>query len=338
MFRHRFFWYGLPLALIVFAGCGDRAASPSNAGSKSATAGTIKVVATVGMVGDLVRQVGGDHVTIKQLCGSGVDPHQHKPTRDDVQDIMWADLVFYCGLHLEGKMEDRLSGISRSKPTIAVAESIPSEKLIAGEAGSEHGDPHVWNDVQLWSQCLDPIVKALSELDPSHAETFQANASTYRAEMLALHAWGKEAIASIPQESRVLITSHDAFSYFGRAYGIEVLGVQGISTESEAGLQRINGLVDTLIERNVKAVFVESSVSAKNMEALLEGARSKGHQVTVGGTLFSDAMGLEGTYEGTYLGMLDHNLTTTAISLGGTVDPKGFQAKLSSDSISHGTE
>ncbi|KAA5540395.1 manganese transporter [Roseiconus nitratireducens] len=305
---------------------------------------TVHVVATVGMVADLVRNVGGPHVRVTQICGPGVDPHLYKPTRDDVQSIMQADVVFYCGLFLEGKMTDTLARVGERKPVIAVAEAIPPAELLAPEddgatgdeptaaGSSRHPDPHVWNDVALWSQCVDVICESLSEYAPQHAEDFQSRAQDYRRQLEELHRWGVESMGRVPEQSRLLVTSHDAFSYFGRAYGLEVMGVQGISTESEAGLQRINALVDTLIDRNVSAVFIESSVSAKNIEALIEGAQSKGHTVEIGGELYSDAMGEAGSYEGTYIGMLDHNLTTAARALGGDVPAGGFQGKLRSRS------
>lgn len=329
--RHRSFIISASLIAVLSLAffslsCRKKVAAP---GGKLGKTASIRVVATVGMVGDLVRMVGGEHVAVEQICGAGVDPHLYNPTTDDVRSIMEADAVFYCGLHLEGKMDGALAKVKGAKPAVAIAETIPKDRLLADEESGEHGDPHVWNDVQLWSLCLDPIADTLSTLSPEHAEVFRENAADYKADLMKLHEYGKSTIATIPKESRVLITSHDAFNYFGRAYEIDVMGVQGLSTESEAGLQRINRLVDTLIERDIKAVFVESSVSAKNIEALLEGARSKGHEVKIGGTLFSDAMGTPDTYEGTYYGMLDHNITTTAKSLGGNVDAGGIQGKLS---------
>jgi len=193
-----------------------------------------------------------------------------------------------------------------------------------------HFDPHVWNDVSAWSQTIATVETALIDFDPSHAEDYQANAAKYRAKLDKLHQYGIDALATIPEESRILVTSHDAFNYFGRAYGLQVAGVQGLSTESEAGVQHINELVDLLVAKKVKAVFVESSVSPKNIQALAEGARSKGHEVVVDeqNPLFSDAMGSAGTYEGTYEGMLDHNITVVTRALGGTVDARGLNGKL----------
>lgn len=342
-------FFGVLLLTFFAGGCNFKANSsvPNNAGIGGKD--PIEAVATVGMVAELVRNVGGEHVSVTQICGSGVDPHGYLPTRDDVQDIMDAEIVFYCGLMLEGKMIATLETMGRKKPVVAVTDAIDHDKILSGIQGGDpsgsqtgggkagavsgdtaaHGDPHVWNDVSMWSQCIDAVRDALSERRPQHAEYFAANAKAYQEKLAALHQYGIEVIGSIPEQSRLLVTSHDAFSYFGRAYQLDVRGIQGISTESEAGLRQINGLVDLLIQRNVKAVFVESSVSPKNVDALIEGAASKGHKVAKGGMLFSDAMGAEGTYEGTYIGMLDHNLTTASRALGGKADEGGFQGKLS---------
>ncbi|OYP37377.1 metal ABC transporter solute-binding protein, Zn/Mn family [Rhodopirellula sp. MGV] len=318
-------------SLLTFAGCGSK---PNKTSSK------LNVVTTVGMVADLVRQVGGDEVEVIQICGAGVDPHLYKPTRDDVLRIRAADIVFYSGLKLEGKMVDTLEKVGKSKPVFAITDTIDRSELLSGDAtetssDSAHADPHLWNDVSLWSQCVPLIAEQLGKLRPEAAEKFNAAADTYQTQLAELHQYGKDVTASIPEQSRLLITSHDAFSYFGRAYGLEVQGIQGISTESEAGLRRINELVDLLIDRKVTSVFIESSVRPKNVEALIEGASQRGHEVETGGVLYSDAMGSEGTYEGTYVGMLDHNLTTTAKALGGVVPEGGFQGKLSGKTDSH---
>ncbi|MDA0660263.1 MAG: zinc ABC transporter substrate-binding protein [Planctomycetota bacterium] len=289
----------------------------------------LKAIATTGMVADIVRVVGGKSVSVEQILGAGVDPHLYKATRDDVHTIMSGDIVFYSGLMLEGKMSDTLIRIARSKPVMAVTEQIPPSMLLEPEDFAGHYDPHVWNDVTAWSYCVDAVASVLSEFDSQNEKAYSDRAAGYKQELAALHAYGVDAIGSIPVGSRVLITSHDAFNYFGRAYGLDVFGVQGLSTESEAGLQRINDLVDMIVKRKIPAVFVESSVPRKNIDALLEGARAKGHSIVVGGSLFSDAMGEMGTYEGTYLGMLDHNITQVARALGGQAPLRGMQGKLS---------
>jgi manganese/zinc/iron transport system substrate-binding protein len=305
--------------------------STSTAGPSSAFDGQypIEAIATVGMVADIVRNVGGEHVNVVQIMGAGVDPHLYKATRDDVQTIMGGDIVFYCGLMLEGKMSDTLVKIASTKPVIAVTELIDESQLLEPDDFQGHYDPHVWMDVSAWSKCVDAVAKALADYDAKHVDDYMKNAEAYRKQLAELHNYGLRSIASIPEESRVLITSHDAFNYFGRAYGLDVQGVQGISTESEAGLQRVNALVDTIVAKKVRAAFVESSVPRKNIEALVEGARAKGHTIAIGGELFSDAMGEAGAYEGTYIGMLDHNITLVTRALGGDAPPGGMQGKLS---------
>jgi manganese/zinc/iron transport system substrate-binding protein len=322
----------LLFVVAVCAGCVPSDSTPkgSESDSPSAFGGDypIQAIATVGMVADIVRNVGGEHVAVTQIMGAGVDPHLYKATRDDVQMIMDSDIVFYSGLMLEGKLSDTLIKSARRKPVVAVTEMIDASTLLEPEDLEGHYDPHVWMDVSAWSECVQAVTESLVEFDPAHADDYRASAEAYRGQLAALHQYGLESIASIPEDRRVLITSHDAFNYFGRAYGLEVLGVQGLSTESEAGLRRINELVDLIVARNVHAVFVESSVPRKNIDALVEGARSRGHDVRVGGELFSDAMGEHGTYEGTYVGMLDHNITLVTRGLGGEAPATGMQGKL----------
>ncbi len=307
----------------------SRAQPPSHAAARVDPNSPIAITATVGMVADLVRVVGGERVQVTQICGAGVDPHLYKATRDDMQTMMSADMVFYSGLMLEGKMTDTLIKMARQKPIIAVTEALDEKTLLEPPDFAGHYDPHVWMDVSAWSQCVEVIADELSRIDPPSESAYRERAAGLRAELAKLHEYGKRALATVPQASRVLVTSHDAFNYFGRAYELEVMGVQGLSTESEAGLQRINELVDVLVNRNVKSVFVESSVPRKNIDSLVEGARSRGHQVNIGDQeLYSDAMGRAGTYEGTYIGMLDHNITLVARGLGGEAPVDGFQGKL----------
>jgi manganese/zinc/iron transport system substrate-binding protein len=307
---------------LCIGGCGTNQDAESDGGK-------IRVTATVGMVADLVREVGGDRVAVTQICGSGVDPHLYKATRDDVESMMTAEVIFYSGLMLEGKMTDTLVKMAGQKPVVSLTEAIDDAALLEPQDFAGHYDPHVWMDASAWSKCVAVVARLLSELDPEFASDYQQRADQYRAKLAELHEYGVRVIGSIPDSRRILVTSHDAFNYFGRAYGLEVLGIQGISTESEAGLQRINDLVDLLVEKKIESVFIESSVSSKNMESLIEGARSRGHEVVVNSQeLFSDAMGSMGTYEGTYVGMLDHNLTLVARGLGGEAPASGFQGKL----------
>jgi manganese/zinc/iron transport system substrate-binding protein len=329
--------FGLAIASCVLAlgttGCKPAITNTVPRGEERSTAKAhkypISVACTVGMVADLVREVGGEQVAVTQLMGAGVDPHLYKATRDDVLTLQASDLIFYSGLMLEGKMTDTFVKISRTKPVFAVTELIQNDTLLEPEDFGGHVDPHVWMDVSAWSSCLDSIALALSEFDPQHANLYAERCKQYKAKLDALHEYGKQSIASIPEGRRILITSHDAFNYLGRAYGIEVIGVQGISTESEAGLQQINALVDLLVQRNIQAVFIESSVSEKSIQSLIDGAASRKHRVIIGGKLFSDAMGNTGTYEGTYEGMLDHNITIITRALGGQAPERGLHGRLS---------
>ena len=290
------------LAAFSMAGCG-----PTETGD-----GRIKATCTVGMVADMVRAIGGDRVAVTQLMREGVDPHTYKASAGDVSALGSADMVFYSGLHLEGKMAEQLERMARRKPSVAVAESLPAQALLDSDGAH---DPHVWFDAALWSQASESVCAALCKRDPGHAADYKARTAAYRERLAALHEWAKKELASIPARRRVLVTAHDAFRYFGRAYGIEVRGIQGISTESEAGVRQVNQLVDFIADRGVKAVFVESSVSDRNVRALVEGCSARGHRVKVGGQLFSDAMGKDGTPEGTYEGMVRHNVRTIAEAL-----------------------
>lgn len=273
----------------------------------------IKAVCTTGMVADVVRFVGGAHVEVEQLMGEDVDPHLYKVTSADVAKLNAADVIFYSGLHLEGKMTDALERLARKKPVFPVTEYLPAAAILTDD--HKHPDPHVWFDVSLWSDVAGIICDALAMYNPTNAEAFKKNRDVYRARLSALHEEAKAMIATIPREKRVLITSHDAFRYFGRAYDIEVKGIQGISTDTEASLREINELVEFIVTRKVKAVFVETSVNQRNMKSLQEGCHSRGHVVALGGELYSDAMGNPATPEGTYIGMIRHNVDTIVAAL-----------------------
>jgi manganese/zinc/iron transport system substrate-binding protein len=287
-----------------------------------------QATASVGMVADIVREVAGDKASVTTIIGAGVDPHLYNPTRSDLAMLMKSDVVFYAGLLLEGQMSDVLIKVSRRRPVYAVTELLKESYLIQDD-GSSHLDPHVWMDVRGWIKAVEVVKDALSEFDPPNAGTYAQNAADYLRQLEKLDAYAKQVIGTIPRKQRVMVTAHDAFNYMGRAYDIEVLGIQGLSTESEAGLKDINRIVDELVRRKIPAVFVETSVSDKNVKALIEGANSRGHAVRIGGELFSDAMGKAGTYEGTYIGMIDHNVTTITRALGGQAPEKGMQGKLS---------
>ncbi len=289
----------------------------------------LTVVATTGMIADTARQVGGDLVEVTALMGPGVDPHAYRQTRSDIVAMTRADLVLWHGLFLEAQMEEFFTDLARERTVVAVAEQMPQNLLLAHDDYDGRFDPHVWMNPNLWARVVLEVRDALAEAAPEHAETFRANAETYTGALAGLARYQTETLSSVPAEARVLLTAHDAFNYFGAAYGFEVLGIQGISTESEAGLARITELVDLLVDRQVGAVFVESSVSDRNIRALIEGAAAQGHEVRIGGELFSDAMGAEGTYEGTYLGMMDHNATVITNALGGTAPDRGMEGRLS---------
>jgi manganese/zinc/iron transport system substrate-binding protein len=240
-----------------------------------------------------------------------------------------ADMVFYSGLLLEGKMTDALIKVARTgKPVFAVTELLDEETLLHSELFAGHPDPHVWMDVGAWMKAVEAVMVAMTQVDAEGAAVYRANADRYLLALRALDDYARRSIATIPRDRRILITAHDAFNYFGRAYDIEVMGIQGISTESEAGLEDINHLVDLIVQRGVKAVFVETSVADKNVRALVEGAGSRGAALTIGGSLFSDAMGGPGTYEGSYVGMIDHNVTVITTALGGEAPPRGLNGQL----------
>lgn len=292
----------------------------------------LNVVATTGMIADAARQVGGDLVDVRGLMGPGVDPHAYRQTRTDIVAMTRADLVLWHGLYLEAQMEDFFHDLEGKRRVVAVAEGLPKDALKGHDDYADKFDPHVWMDPALWSQVVTEVRDSLIELQPESKAAFEANAAVHLEEIAKLATYSDEAMSTVPNEARVLLTAHDAFGYFGTAYGFEVLGIQGISTQSEAGLNRISELVDMLVERKVSAIFVESSVSDRNIRALIEGAAAMGHEVKIGGELFSDAMGVDGTYEGTYVGMIDHNITVIAGALGGEVPARGMQNKLSAGS------
>jgi len=277
--------------------------------------GVLRIVCTTGMIGDAVERIAGDSAQVTTLMGPGVDPHLYKATQGDLRALSRADYIFYNGLHLEGKMGEVLEKVGRFKPVVPVAEGIDSSRLINSTDYASAYDPHIWFDVSLWSQAVQLIGDKLAGLQPSQAAAYRKRTQRFRGQLDTLHRYVARQISSIPEQQRVLITAHDAFEYFGQAYNIEVHGLQGISTVSEYGLRDISQLVDFIVDRQIKAVFVESSVPRRSLEAVVEGCRQKGHEVSIGGTLYSDAMGAEGTPEGTYPGMVRSNVQTIVGSL-----------------------
>ena len=299
------------IALFGLAAC--------NSGEQSSS-GKLRIVATTGMVADLARNIGGDSIEVEALMGPGVDPHLYKATQGDLTQLREADVILYNGLHLEGKMGEIFEKLGRVQTVVAVAESVPESELISDPTFQDAKDPHIWFNTRLWAQTIDAVQVTLSEATPEHAAFYERNAEKYKKQLLDLHKWVQAKVLSIPKEKRVLITAHDAFSYFGKAYGIEVRGLQGLSTQSEFGLKDRVNLVNFIVEREIKAIFVETSVSKKNIQAIVESCRDKGHEVVIGGSLYSDAMGAEGTPEGTYKGMVEANVNTIVSSL--TPTPK----------------
>jgi manganese/zinc/iron transport system substrate-binding protein len=280
----------------------------------------LQVVATTGMVADLVKNIGKEEITVTALMGPGVDPHLYKATQGDLSRLQAADIIFYNGLHLEGKMGEVFEKLGKVKTVIPVAAGIAEDLLLADPAYEEAPDPHIWFDVSLWAQTIAVVTQTLSEKAPEKADYFQQNAAAFQQQLTQLHQWVQEQIQQIPPEKRILITAHDAFSYFGNAYGIEVRGLQGISTLSEFGLRDRVDLVNFIVEKQINAVFVETSVSEKNINSIVEGCQQRGHEVRIGGNLFSDAMGAEGTPEGSYIGMVRANVNAIVAGLAGNTE------------------
>lgn len=280
-----------------------------------------RVVATIGMIGDVAANVAGECATVDTLMGPGVDPHLYQAKASDVRSFERADAILYSGYSLEGQLGKVLEKLSAKKPTVAVAPaSISTAELITVQ--DIYGiDPHLWMDVALWGRIAPTIAETLARASPECADAMKQRAADYRERLEALDGWIRESIATIPERQRVLVTAHDAFAYYGRAYDIDVEGIQGISTESEAGIADIRAMVKTVIERDVPAVFIESTINPRTINAVIDGAGERGHEVTIGGELFSDAMGESGTPEGTYIGMLRANTRAIVKALGGKPAP-----------------
>lgn len=288
-----------------------------------------RVVTTIGMITDVVQNIANENIDVVGIIGAGVDPHLYKATRSDIAILSSADIVFYNGLLLEGKLSDALVRVATSgKKVFAVTEQLDPSYLLSPTEFGGHYDPHVWMDPTAWQKTVEVVRAKLTEYSPEQVLAYAEHAAAYLEKLKELDAYSEKVLKTVPEGLRVLVTAHDAFNYFGKRYGYEVLGIQGISTESEAGVKDIERLVKILVEKKIKAVFVESTVSQRNIQALIEGAKAQGHSVAIGGQLFSDAMGKPGTYEGTYIGMIDHNVTTIAKALGGTAPEKGLSGKL----------
>ncbi|MEK5173842.1 zinc ABC transporter substrate-binding protein [Heyndrickxia sp. FSL W8-0496] len=295
--------------MLFITGCGNSAKTSKQ------HKGKIQITTTIGMIKDIVNEVGGEHVAVVGLMKSGVDPHLYKASQGDIQKLEEANIIFYNGLHLEGKMIDIFEKMAKKKTTIAVSKDISEDQLRGWDDGTEGHDPHIWFNVKHWITATKTVRDELIKYDPDHKEDYQTNADAYIKKLEELDQYAEDKIASIPEQTRVLVTAHDAFGYFGDRYGIEVMGLQGISTASEYGSKDVSELRDFLVANKIKAVFMESSVPKKAINAVVEGAKKKGHNVKIGGELFSDAMGEEGTPEGTYIGMVRHNVDTIVDAL-----------------------
>lgn len=296
-------------AVLFIAGCSNK--SNDSIGNEQKPL----VVTTTGQIADAVKEIAGDRVIVKSLMGPGVDPHLYKATQGDLQTLEEADIIFYNGLELEGKMSDIFEKMKEEKTVHAIGDAIPKNQILRNELHPELSDPHIWFDIEVWQQAVKEVTKTLVAEIPDNQDEFIKNEEVYFQKLNDLSKWADQRISEIPKEQRVLVTAHDAFNYFGRSHGMEVRGLQGLSTDSEYGLKDIQNIVDFLVDQNIKAVFIESSVSDKAMKAVIEGAKEKGHSIQIGGELFSDAMGAEGTKEGTYIGMYKHNVNTIVDSL-----------------------
>jgi manganese/zinc/iron transport system substrate-binding protein len=306
----RFVFAGILLATSAFASPGNTLAE-----------GGAKAVATIGMIADVAANVAGDCVGVEMMMGPGVDPHLYKASAGDVKSLQQADAILFSGYALEGQLGEVLEKLGERKATIAVGPAaIDPGDLIATQ--DVYGvDPHLWMDASLWSKTAPVIAETFADIAPDCAADMTSRAVAYGEQLTALHGWIEASIATIPKEQRVLVTAHDAFAYYGRAYGIEVSGVQGISTESEAGIADIRAMVDTVVERAIPAVFIESTINPRTIQAVIDAAAERGQTIKIGGELYSDAMGEPGTAGGTFVGMLVENTLTIVDALGGEPAP-----------------
>lgn len=296
--------FTLLLAIGVLTACGD--SEPA----AEAADGILAITTTTSMITDITKVVGGEHVAVTGLMGAGIDPHLYVASEGDMELLQNADVIFYNGLLLEAQMAEILEQLSARKTVVAVAQRIDEQQLLPWAQYADEYDPHVWFDVSLWMKAVETVRDTLVEVDAAHAAAYQANATAYLAELAELDRYVKEQATRLPPEQRILITAHDAFHYFGRAYGFDVRGLQGISTAAEAGTADVQALADFIAEKQIKAIFIESSVPVRTIEALQAAVQARNFQVTIGGQLFSDAMGDPGSPEGTYVGMVRHNIDT----------------------------
>lgn len=299
----------LGLMLVLLGACSEQSTNSEKKGEK------LQVTTTISQIADAVENIGGDKVEVLSLMGPGTDPHLYKATQGDIAKLQKADVIFSNGLHLEGKMLDVLEKMNKEKPTFSIGDAISKDSLLDSPDRNSVIDPHIWFDIDIWKLAVEQVKNGLIEVDKENKDYYEENAEKYFKSLDDLKNFATEEMKKIPTEQKVLVTAHDAFNYFGKAYGMEVMGLQGLSTDSEYGLGDVQKLVDTLVNRNIKAVFIESSISERSINAVIEGANKKGHNVVIGGELYSDAMGEEGTEEGTYIGMYKYNVKTIVEAL-----------------------
>jgi len=309
-FRSEFKFIFVALISSLFFSC-----NVENTNKTQSNSSQIEVVCTTGMVADLAKEIGGNRVNVIGLMGPGVDPHYYKASQGDLKKLEKADLVLYNGLFLEGKMESLFTQVGQSKRVVAVASNLSEDRLLQPPEFEGNFDPHVWFDVELWSQTIDVVVTTLVSVDPEGIEVYRKNGERYLKELQTLDDWVVQELSKIPSSRRVLVTAHDAFGYFGRAYDIEVVGLQGISTVAEYGVNDVTQLVDLIVSREIPAMFVESSVPERSIKAVQQGCIDRGHSVIIGGTLYSDAMGSVGSNGDTYVGMVEENVRTIVSAL-----------------------
>ena len=275
----------------------------------------INAVCTIGQITDIVQNVGGERINAQGLMGAGVDPHLYRASESDVRKLSGADIIFYNGLHLEAKMTEIFERLSRTKTVVAISRQIPHEQLLSDPNFPDVHDPHIWFDVSLWISAAQTVRDALIAYDPAGKDVYNANAESYLKQLQQLDGYLRQRATELEADKRILVTAHDAFRYFGRAYSFEVVGLQGISTDTEAGTRDVMALADMIAKRKIKAIFIESSVPQRNIQAVQEAVKARGWEVAIGGELFSDALGSAGTKEGTYVGMVEHNINTIVDAL-----------------------
>ncbi len=294
------------ILLLLTLGCKEQGASDDK----------LQVVTTTTMITDLVNQIGGDVITVQGLMGSGVDPHLYKASEGDVGKLYDADVIFYNGLHLEGKLVEIFEKMDeRGKTTVAVSDALDKSGLIGSEYFASNYDPHVWFDSDYWAKIAQYVAQKLAEIDPENAAIYEENYSNYLVELDKLQDHVENKVQELPQEKRILVTAHDAFNYFGRQYRFEVVGLQGLSTATEAGVQDVRNLTDFIIKNEIKAIFIESSVPRRTVEALQAAVKARNFEVEIGGELYSDALGNPDSPEGTYIGMYKYNINTIVNAL-----------------------